>query len=71
MLKGINYETSSFLLQSASLLFLSPLCPFPLPPSSCMSFICCLVLDPLLHGILMVGAADPHRCPGLGIQMGP
>lgn len=49
---------------------LSPLSPFPLPLSSCMSFICCLVLDPLQHGRLMVGAADPHRCPMTGYTDG-
>ena len=56
----------SRLLSSFSL----PFCPFPLPPSSCMSFICCLVLDPLQRGILTVGAADPHRCPMTGYTDG-
>lgn len=56
---------------SLSPLSLSPSLLFPLPPSPCMSFICSLVLDPLQHGILMVGAVDPHRCPMTGCTDGP
>ena len=46
MLKGINYETFSFLLQSASLLFLSPLLSFPSSPL-------------LLHVIYLLFSAGP------------